>query len=306
MSRLPRRQGLTLIEVLVVFSVIGVLMALIIPAVQAARESARKTQCKNNLRQIGLALQTYHDLHQQFPINYGNGNYDATNTGASWLQQILPQIDQSNLHAKIQFGKPVADLENEQVAKTPVALYLCPSDSPGNGVLGNRANVGSELAVTNYKACAGSNWAWGKFSPSSSPSGRFKSDTDGLEHGNGIIPRGGGGVPVSTRIGQIRDGLGQTIAIGEAVPGWTRHTWWYWFNASTATCAIELNHGIPADALTEPDDAWHDNYSFMSRHAGGGHFGMVDGSVRFVSEDIDLTVYRNLATIDGGEVVGEF
>lgn len=306
MMRFPRRRGLSLIEVLVALSVIGLLMALLLPAVQSAREAARRTQCRNNLRQIGLGLQQYHDAHRVFPLNYGNGTYDATNRGASWMQLILPFVDQSTLHAKIRFGQPVADPQNEIVAKTPVAVYLCPSDSTSGGRMGFRANVGSELAVNNYKACAGSNWNWGTFGPVSSPKGRFKDDPDGLEHGNGLIFCGGGGQPRPTSAMAVRDGMSMTFAVGETVPGWCRHAWWYWFNGSTATCAIPLNHNIPADAAVEPDDAWHDNYSFMSRHTGGGHFSMADGSVRFVADKTDLSIYRRLATIDGEEVIGDF
>ena len=203
------RLGFTLIELLVVIAIISILMALLLPAVQYARESARRAQCKNNLRQIGLALHNYHDQFQQLPINYGSGAYDATNIGTSWLQQILPQLDQGNVYSRIQFGQPVANVENEQVAKTPLRVYLCPSDSIGDGLLENRANVGGRLAVTNYKACTGSNWAWGVFSPRSSPTSRFSNNTDGLEHGNGVIPRGGAGAPLSTRFSQIREGMGQ-------------------------------------------------------------------------------------------------
>jgi hypothetical protein len=168
------------------------------------------------------------------------------------------------------------------------------------------SNVAGDFGVTNYKACGGSNWGWGVHSPVSGLAGRYQGDTNGLEHGNGLICRGGNGQPVVTALSDVRDGMGQTIAVGEAVPGWSRHTWWYWFNGSTATCAIPLNYNIPGDSTTEPDDAWHDNYSFMSRHPGGGHFCMVDGSSHFISNAIDRSVYRSLATIDGGELVTEY
>lgn len=100
----------------------------------------------------------------------------------------------------------------------------------------------------------------------------------------------------------INDGFSTTVAIGEAVPEWSWHTWWYWFNASTATCAVPLNYWrIPEDT----DDDWFYNYSFASRHSGGGHFCFVDGSVRFISENVDRKVYREAATIQSGEIVAE-
>jgi prepilin-type N-terminal cleavage/methylation domain-containing protein len=137
-----RTLGFTIIELLVVIAIIGLLIALLIPAVQSARESARRTQCKNNLRQLGIAIHSYHEIHKLVPINYGSGYYDATNSGSSWLQQILPFVDQTNLHDLINFGKPIADLDNELAAKTSVNVFLCPSDANGVGVMGNRCNVG--------------------------------------------------------------------------------------------------------------------------------------------------------------------
>ena len=104
----------------------------------------------------------------------------------------------------------------------------------------------------------------------------------------------------------VTDGTATTIAIGEAVPEWCRHTWWWSFNGSTATAAIPLNYYRKPDDIVEPSGDWLNNYGFNSRHPGGANLAMMDGSVQFVSETIDLTVYRALGSIQGGEVVGEF
>lgn len=293
------RPGFTLIELLVAMGITAILVALLLPGVQSARETARRTQCRNHLRQIVLALHNYHDTHGLFPINYGNGPYNETNTGASWLALILPDIEQAPLHAQIRFGSPADDPANEAVAAMVVPLFLCPSDSHNGGVIPNRRNTNTPKAVTNYKACLGSNWAWGAFAPVASTQGRNAGQTDGLELCNGFLCRGGDRPPFSTRMRDLLDGASNTFAIGEAVPEWSWHTWWYWFNAATATCAVPLNYWrIPEDTL----DDWFYNYSFMSRHPGGGHFAMGDGSVRFVADGIDLELYRALATIQGGEV----
>lgn len=301
---LTSRKAFTLIELLTVIAIIGILLALILPAVQSAREAARRIQCKNNLRQISLALHVYHETHGVFPLNYGlgPGPYGASNIGVSWMQLVLPQLDQKNLHQKIRFGQPLSDPVNTDVAQTVVATFLCPSDANQGGRMDFRSNVPGTWAVNNYKACAGSNWAWGDFAPVPSVTGEL----DGLDHGDGLISRGGNNQGVTRRISDVRDGTSQTFAVGESVPEWCRHTWWYWFNATTATCAIRLNYKMQPDLQVWAEGDWFNNYSFLSRHAGGGHFALVDGSVRFVSQEINLSVYRALGTIRSRDVPDGF
>lgn len=301
MSR--RREGFTLIELMAVIAISGLLLALLLPAAQQARETARRSQCQSHVRQIVLALNSYHDIHGTWALNYGAGAYDGTNTGASWLALLLPFVDQPALHQQIQFGSPQGHPANVAAGRTVVPVYLCPSDVHGDGVMPNRRNMLVEAAVTNYKACLGSNWAWGTFGPVTSSTGRNANQLDGLERCNGIMCRGGDLQPTTTRLRDIRDGTSQTIAVGEAVPEWCWHTWWYWFNASTATCAVPLNYWRqPETTLSD----WWENYSFASRHPGGGHFAMADGSARFMSESIDLEAYRALGTIAGAEVATDF
>ncbi len=183
------QNGFTLIELLVAIGIISLLLAMILPAAQHAREGARRTQCGNSLRQVGLALHTYHDTHAVFPLNYGNGPYDETNTGASWIQMILPVLDQTPLYNRIRFGSPLADPENTAVAQTVVPLLLCQSDAGNNGLMDGRYNVAGTWAISSYKACLGSNWDRGAFSPSISRVGRNANDPDGLDHCNGFLCR---------------------------------------------------------------------------------------------------------------------
>ena len=103
-----------------------------------------------------------------------------------------------------------------------------------------------------------------------------------------------------TRMRDITDGTTNTFAVGEALPGRCSHTWWYWFNGTTATCSVPLNYYSLNTAIAP--GTWGDNYSFASLHTGGGHFAMADGSVKFVSENIDLSLYRGLASINGNEL----
>lgn len=307
-----RTRGFTLIELLVVIAIIAVLIALLLPAVQQAREAARRSQCKNNEKQLGLALMNYHDTHRMYPPNYAqrspqaNTGADIANTGRSWMMFILPYMDQANLYNQINFNAIlIGNAQNTAVAMTVLPVYLCPSDADNNGKLPGRSDAGGTWAVNCYKAVAGSNWNQGlaAWNPVSTGGGKNPNQTDGLNLGNGFLCSNQTNVNKPTLIRDILDGTTNTLAIGECVPSYTNWAWWYNPNAVTATCAIPLNR-----ALKVPLNAgdWPNNYGFHSRHTGGGHFVLCDGSVRFISENISITVYRALATISAGETVGDF
>jgi hypothetical protein len=157
--------------------------------------------------------------------------------------------------------------------------------------------------VTNYKACAGSNWASGVFAPVSSPNGKNAGNTDGLNAGNGVLCSNQQDTNPPTRMRDIRDGTSNTFCIGEALPGWSQWNWWYNPNAVTATCAIPLNA-----VIRRPKNIadWPNNYSFASKHVGGGQFTMCDASVRYVRDNIDIATYRAAATISSGEAMSEY
>lgn len=303
-ARIPSIRGFTLIELLVAIGVTALLAALLLPAVQQAREMARRVQCRSNLKQLGLSLHSYLGVYQVFPINTSfTHDVGPQSVCRSWMQAVLPYIEQGALHDEINPGLSVFD--NLPFAEVPIRLYVCPS-SGDTETMGIRADVPDDwdLGVTDYKACAGSNWAWGKFVVAAPP-GRFAGSTDGLNQGDGLICEGRAG-PVTTRLAHVRDGASNTFAVGETVGAWTKWAWWYSQNGVTATCAIPLNYSIPGRPREQNIINWQNNYGFMSRHSGGAHFCLVDGSVRFVSENIDLKTYRNLATIAGGEPIGAF
>jgi len=305
----PSRRAFTLVELLVVIAIIGVLIALLLPAVQSAREAARRSQCNSNLKQIALALHTYEASHKSLPINNGgfSSGWTENNRTRSWMQGILPFVEQQPLHEQIDVSKRYADPMNRRVGETVVPVYRCPSDSH-NGKMKRRHNIpfSWETAVTNYKAVCGSNWNWGLFRFRIA-TGRNANSLDGLNRGNGIICRqrdatAENGRLFMTRFRDVTDGTSNTFAVGEAIPELCTHTWWFWYNATTATCAIPLN--FPLKRIPKfADTDWPNNYSFMSRHPGGGSFAMCDASVRFISESIDLPTYRGLATISSSETV---
>jgi prepilin-type processing-associated H-X9-DG protein len=249
-------------------------------------------------------MHNYHDVHQMFPINTSfTHDVGPLSRTRSWLQGILPQIEQSVLSELIDPSDSI--YASRLIADLSIPLFRCPSDTH-DGHMNLRADVPDDwvLGVTNYKAVGGSNWGVGNFVHSEA-SGRFAGSTDGLNEGNGVICPGYL-QPVVTRFRDITDGTSNTFAVGETVAGWTKWAWWFSFNASTGTCAIPLNYKPDGISYEDNITDWRNNYGFMSRHTGGASFALADGSVKFISQSIDLGVYRALATIQGGEVIGEF
>jgi prepilin-type processing-associated H-X9-DG protein len=284
--------------------------------VQAAREAARRSQCSNNLRQMSIALHNYHDVFQSFPINYRpvrGGSY-------SWMQAILPFIEQANLYNQITIGGTVALSNNTAVANTPVKTYLCPSDGlTRGGVMANRADGGGTKAVNNYKASSGAYWVWQVVNTDNvrwphgvqpNTPGNSLVYCDGLMCSNSygsdpsdVVPGLGVVIKNLTRFSTITDGTSNTFAIGEAIPAWSQWCWWYNQNAAVATCGIPLNYRKGIDKLDQFANQWQRNYSFYSLHPSGANFAMCDASVRFVPDNIDLNVYRAISTTEGGESV---
>lgn len=357
-----RRHGFTLVELLVVIAIIGILIGLLLPAVFRVMEAARRGQCANNLRQIGLGIANYETAMQQFPPNWGivtaagtpTSSASQNPTGVSWLTQILPYIDENPLFQMINTTQalgaaPASGYNNKMAAETIVKTFICPSDTASSNAtkgLLTSTFLGGTYGTTNYKGVAGCNWsinldpkslltnAGGVCIALSSgstmqgdpvsgqstvawPTGRSQGVADGVDNGNGLMCRGGvasgaTGPTTITVASDVRDGLSKTLAAGETVPQFCAWSYWYWFEGATATCGIPLNYQNIWKRLPSPPysaynptqyaaTAWTVNWGFMSRHPGGANFVNCDGSTKFLSENIDLSVYRSLATIDGQE-----
>lgn len=282
-----KRAGFTLIELLVVIAIIAVLVALLLPAVQQAREAARRSQCKNNLKQIGLALHNYESSTRIFPFGVlGNsGTASLANPLHTWHSQILPYLEQQTLSASYRYDRPHNDPLNAAAVLTKVPGFLCPSHTnhdPVSGLWGQNHYAGNAGTVSGAND--------GVFYPSS-----------------------------NVRIRDLTDGTSQTIMAAEIahdLGGWARGTtgggggggggqgyarsvirWW---KASPACARAGLNPPI-----TSCNNSVERSQQFSSLHVGGLHALMGDGRVVFLSENMDSLTLQAILTRSGSETVGE-
>jgi type II secretory pathway pseudopilin PulG len=310
-----RRFGLTIVELLVVVGILGILVAILVPAIQAARESALKTRCKNNLRQVAIATNMYHDAKRRFPHGYFiiQGGVGPDARAWSWLARILPYAEENALYNEGQIGR--ATLRQSGVVDRQIPLFLCPSDDYSNlGPRGDAGNLGPEelgpisIAVgqTNYQAVSGANWG-ADSSQSRKEKHSIGSDWenlgkngsyDGLDNGDGIMWRSD--YQKTRRMGHVKDGASKTFMIGEALPEKNRYVSWPYANNAYATCAIPPNV-VPVPGRDYTPNWWPNVAGFRSHHPGGLHFAYIDTSVRWIEDEIDLAVYRAQATIAGGD-----
>jgi prepilin-type N-terminal cleavage/methylation domain-containing protein/prepilin-type processing-associated H-X9-DG protein len=285
-----RDRGFTLVELLVVIAIIGVLVALLLPAIQAARESARRSNCANNIRQLGLALITYHDVRGTLPPAVDT-SLSAEKKVRTWCLLVLPQLEEQALHDRYEVTAEFDSAANANVVVTRVSTFLCPSYDESQ----NECTSG--FAALNYAANSG-------VKPAAS------ADPDA--NGGVMFPSS------SVRFKKIPDGLSKTAMVGELYYhnlGWGRGTaagcggggggggsaysrgvsrWW--------TC----NSGCAVPGLNPPttdcNSRCEQRFQFSSSHVQGANFVFCDGHVQFLADSLDVNVFKSLLTVAGGEL----
>ena len=304
-------RGFTLVELLVVIAIIGILVALLLPAVQAAREASRRTNCQSNLKEIGIALHCYHDRVHQLPPGYlskligpasqgpnSDCTWDETGPGWGWAAYLLGDLEETSLQRTVRFDLQIADPMNAVARTTTVPVFICPSEIKSGTFTVNDAN-GNSLVSVAYSSYAAMNGVLGVTS-------------DAFDN-NGVFIRNR-----KMRLTDIKDGLSKTLFVGERATNMSSMTWTgavlggvvpaqrypnpadQLANAEAAA-ALVLSHGsrdhIPNDDLVFDADAT------SSYHPGVVNFLFCDGSVHIIGSDIDGVVYEALLTRAGGETI---
>ena len=318
-----KRRAFTLIELLVVIAIIGLLVSLVLPAVQAARESGRRTQCANNLKQLGLAFHNYHDALGQFPPSYlmqvgGGGIHGAPDPttrdagpGWAWGALLMPYLEQGGLYRAFDMNRPCWASENAIAAATQVSLFLCPSGLEVGGEIFDVTNgAGDKLARfarSHYVCNVGQEEPWG-FTLD-----HYDGVADGPLFRNGWV-----------RAADVIDGLSQTVFLGEHHPMLSSKTWvgvvpgasvcptdnFAFSSCDHAATLVNVHSGPASDefppVIHPPNSPMCHVCQMYSAHDGGCNVLFGDGGVRFISEFIHQPTWAALSSRNEAEVIGGF
>ena len=314
-----RRSGFTLVELLVVIAIIGILIALLLPAVQAAREAARRTQCTNNLKQIALAIHTYHDVYKVFPAAAYCGTTGTSQIGHchSWLESLLPQLEQAPLFGQINF-KVANNMDVNPAVLNEIVIngLMCPSD-PDRGLLPNARERGylpippdgSKSLGANYVPCAGPLHMNLCPIPAMDPNINCKG-TGGArwdEDAPGMFTGG----RKSYSLSMCNDGTSNTFLIGETLPIYSTFHMYFISHMHIGTSNTPPNYQKIYTACPKAPDSRIDACyaymgGYMSGHPGGVVMALSDGSVRFASDTIDYRTWVFLGDKDDGQQPGAY
>lgn len=332
MKRLIRRRGFTLIELLVVIAIIAILIALLLPAVQQAREAARRSTCKNNLKQFGLAMHNYHDAHGMFPIanvptQHGSCAGACTWRGMSAHALLLPYMDQANVYNRIDFNVRYDMAPNNTVDNTIIPAFLCPSDlkypdgNPGNNYVVSagpslwwRVGQGDQVGMFNFSKPtrlrdvldgSSNTIAASERTVGDNNGGKFNVKTDLVRAQ--AFP---GGMPNSYATKAQLDAYGVQALTGTTnTHSHVNREWMNGIGGQTVFNTLNVPNSPNPDAHPCGGCGWYDSagvWSARSRHTGGAHVLMGDGAVRFASDNIDTSLWQHLGSTSGEEVIGEW
>ncbi len=292
----PRRlsSAFTLVELLVVIAIIGILVGLLLPAVQSAREAARRMQCSNHVRQLGLAVHNYESTYRRLPSGWIVSNAHGE-PGWGWAAALLPFMEGSNLHQQIDYHRPIQDARNAAVRVSVVPTFLCPSDvgpnlfeiAAGDGHDHiHDATASVDDGMPKLFSVSKSNYVgmFGTFELENAPF-----NGDGMFYGNSRI-----------KFADVTDGLSNTLMVGERSSKLGGSLW-----QGNIAAALEPHARIVGVADHGPNDPHSHFEDFGSYHTGGVNFMRADVSVSYISDNIDLNVYQAMATRAGGEAVSQ-
>ena len=281
-------RGFTLVELLVVIAIIGILISLLLPAVQAAREAARRTQCTNQVRQIALAMHNYHDSCKRFPY------CTVRETRMNWTVRLLPFMEGNATWAGLNLTLQTWEEPNWTLLRNGHEGFICPSNPEG---MKTRAQeyfgTGWETVDCDYAGVVGDYI-------NTTGEGNLPEYGGYEENPRGILSRGGWGY--GGTLASVTDGTSNTFLIGECV-GYlcVAQNWISQCFGTTAHPVNYMNRSLMDDVPTPSNPRWDESYGFRSFHPGGGNFAMADGSVQFINENLSHEAYMAAASRSGGE-----
>ncbi|MDA8564129.1 DUF1559 domain-containing protein [Mariniblastus sp.] len=316
--------GFTLVELLVVIAIIGILIGMLLPAVQQVREAARRAACQNNIRQLGIAAHNYESARGRFPVNISHAGNDGEKaerdggkepngfiySGESWMITILPFIELNNLFDNLDLTenynkgarRGIIDADNVPFIEVAPPAFQCPTGF--DEAVATRDDMFQVNDVpsgtSNYLGCIGdaavntNSVHYDPTNPRHEPCEDDAKDCSGMNHRADAF--------FKVTIASVFDGTSGTLLYGEHLPRWNKHGAWYLAHHAHGTTVTPLNE-MPEPAEDYADNRWWDAKSFRSQHSGGINFCFADAHVSFIADTIDPVVIQALSSRNGGEVV---